>query len=286
MIQIESIIKDIPAIVGVAARHLQIDKSFYHKSEDIFFTASTFKIPLIFELYRQIDQGIIDPAKKIMITDDNKSPGSGVLKDLGIGINPTIYDLATLMIIISDNTATDILYNLVGRNRLHQTLSDLNLKNTCIPMSCKELLYSMYGVNTSDIYEAIEIVKDKLSKGDVVLESEALSEDKSDVSSPNDMINLIEIIYKQELLTKKSSEIILDIMYRQQASTIIPYLLPPDVKTFHKTGGVTSVRCDVGIVNGRSGPYSIAIMAKNVKDHMNIDTDLAKISKSVYDFFN
>jgi len=75
-------------------------------------------------------------------------------------------------------------------------------------------------------------------------------------------------------------------MYRQQASTIIPYLLPPDVKTFHKTGGVTSVRCDVGIVNGRSGPYSIAIMAKNVKDHMNIDTDLAKISKSVYDFFN
>ena len=75
-------------------------------------------------------------------------------------------------------------------------------------------------------------------------------------------------------------------MYRQQAKTIIPYFLPSNIKTFHKTGGVTSVRCDVGIVNGKSGPYSIAIMAKDVKDDKNIDLSLARISEAVYHFFN
>ena len=59
-----------------------------------------------------------------------------------------------------------------------------------------------------------------------------------------------------------------------------------NIKTFHKTGGVTSVRCDVGIVNGKSGPYSIAIMAKDVKDDKNIDLSLARISEAVYHFFN
>ena len=284
MKNINLIIKDVPAVVGVAARHIQTGKNYYNKADDIFFTASTLKIPLIFELYRQVDKGIINPMQRISVND--KSPGSGVLKDLSIGINPTIYDLATLMIIISDNTATDIIYKIIGKDNLHKTLLDLNLKSTHLPMTCKELLYSLYGVNTKDINEAIEIVKDKLSKGDVVLESDALSEDKSDVSSPNDMINLMEIIYKKELLTKKSSDIILDIMYRQQAKTIIQYFLPSNIKTFHKTGGVTSVRCDVGIVNGKSGPYSIAIMAKDVKDDKNIDLSLARISEAVYHFFN
>ena len=286
MQDIDLIIKDVPAVVGVAARHIQSGKSFFNKADEVFFTASTLKIPVIFELYRQVDKGIVDPMQRIIVEDYDKSPGSGVLKDLTEGINPTIYDLATLMIIISDNTATDIIYKIIGKDNIHSTLLNLNLKNTFIPMTCKELLYSMYGVNTNNIYEGIEIVKDRLDKGEIVLSSDALAEDKSDVSSPNDMIKLMEIIYEKKILTEKSSNIILDIMYRQQSKTIIPYFLAPDIKTFHKTGGVTSVRCDVGIVNGKSGPYSIAIMAKDVQDHKNIDLYLAKISEALYNFFN
>jgi beta-lactamase class A len=79
---------------------------------------------------------------------------------------------------------------------------------------------------------------------------------------------------------------VLDILGRQQAQTIIPYYLPPGTKTAHKTGGVTGVRCDVGIVYAPSGAYALALMAKQVTDRKEIDRSLARVSQRVYDHFN
>ena len=66
-----------------------------------------------------MDQGKVDLNQRVELTDAHRTPGSGVLKEMGAGLQPTIHDLAMLMIIISDNTATDILYNLVGRANLN-----------------------------------------------------------------------------------------------------------------------------------------------------------------------
>ena len=74
-------------------------------------------------------------------------------------------------------------------------------------------------------------------------------------------------------------------MARQQLNTIIPYLLPPGTRIAHKTGGVTGVRCDVGIVYAPSGPYAVAIMARDVIDRNKIDNQLAEISGAVYRHF-
>ena len=92
-------------VVGVAAKHLETAERVSHNADTVFFTASTLKVPLLVELYRQVDAGIIDVNQRIDLTDALRVPGSGVLKELSSGLQPTVHDLAMLMIIISDNTA-------------------------------------------------------------------------------------------------------------------------------------------------------------------------------------
>ena len=280
---VESAIAAVPAVTGMAAKHLETGQELAHQADDLYFTASTFKVPILVELYRQVDMGIIDPSARLELTDADRSPGSGVLKELAGGLRPTVRDLATLMIIVSDNTATDMLYHLVGRDRLNDTMRDLGLHQTSLPMSCKDLLYSMYGVDTDDVFEAIRLVADALAHGRVVAGSDALSEQRSDVSSPRDMVRLLEMLYRGDLLSETSTAAVIDILERQQAVTIIPYGLPPGTRTAHKTGGVTGVRCDVGIVFAPSGPYAVALMAKHVTDTKAIDRALAGVSEAVYE---
>jgi beta-lactamase class A len=286
MDNLESAIREVPGVLGLAAKNLKNGQEIGYKADDIFFTASTFKVPILVELYRQVDAGIIDSDTRIELTDKIRSPGGGLIKELGSGLRLTIHDLALLMIIVSDNTATDILYDLVGPDKLNDTMKGLGLSKTSLPMSCKDLLYSMYGVNSDDIFEGTQLVADGLAHGRIVEGSDGLSEERSDVSSPRDMIRLLELIYRHEVLSDKSTFAVMDILERQQANSIIPFYLPAGLRVAHKTGGVTSVRCDVGIVFSDTGPYTIALMAKNVTDKLEIDRALARVSEAVYINFN
>ena len=118
-----------------------------------------------------------------------------------------------------------------------------------------------------------------------VSESDALSEERSDVSSPADMVRLLELVQRGEVLSQTSREAVLEILKSQQLNSIIPFYLPPGTIVAHKTGGVPTVRCDVGIVYGPTGPYTVALMAKGVTDMRVIDRSLAAVSKAVYDEF-
>ena len=191
-----------------------------------------------------------------------------------------------LMIIISDNTATDTLYHMVGRERLNETMHDLGLARTRLPMSCREMLYGMFGVDTEDIARGNEIVTSRLATQQVEPDSAGLSEDGGDVSSPADMVRLLQAVYDGEMHTPNSREAVMNILSRQQAKSIIPADLPLGTEVAHKTGGVPTVRCDVGIVFSPTGPYTLAIMAKKVTEMKSIDRRLASVSRAVYDHFN
>ena len=274
-------------VVGVAAKHLETGKRVSHNADTVFFTASTLKVPLLVELYRQVDAGIIDVNQRIDLTDALRVPGSGVLKELASGLQPTVHDLAMLMIIISDNTATDILYNQVGGDNINNTMQQLGLTHTHIPMTCRELLYSITGLEVGNPVHTYQLASNRLKKREFVLEGDGFSEDKSDVSSPNDMCRLLELIYDGDILSPQSQEAVLDILKRQQLSTVIPHALPSETTVAHKTGSYHSVRCDVGIVFSPTGPYTVAIMAKQMTagDRLSVDASLAAISKAAYDEF-
>ena len=285
MTVVESAISRVPGIVGVAAKHLKTGKELRHNADEVFFTASTKKIPILVELYRQVDEGRVSLDERIELTESLRVPGSGVLKELAPGLQPTLHDLALLMIIISDNVATDTLYHMVGRERLDETMQGLGLTRTRIRMGSRDLLYSITGVDGDDP-QGLALVSERLARREFVPDSDALSEERSSVSSPRDMVRLLEIVHGGEVLSQSSREAVLDILERQQLGTIIPYFLPPGTRVAHKTGGVPTVRCDVGIVYSPSGPYAAALMAKQVTDVLAIDQSLARVSRAIYDEFN
>lgn len=274
-------------VVGVAAKHLETDERVDHNADTVFFTSSTLKVPLLVELYRQVDAGVVDVSQRVDLTDALRVPGSGVLKELAAGVQPTVHDLAMLMIIISDNTATDILYNRVGGDNINDTMQRLGLNQTRIPMTCRELLYSIAGLETGNPDHTYQLASDRLKNREFVLEADGFSEEKSDVSSPNDMCRLLELIHDGDILSHQSREAVLDILKRQQLSTVIPHALPSGTVVAHKTGSYQSVRCDVGIVFSSAGPYTVAIMAKQIAagDRLSVDASLAAISRAIYEGF-
>ena len=285
MTSLSEAVTHVPGVVGVAARHLRTGQTIEHNADTVFFTASTFKVPILAELYRQVDAGMLDLSHRVELTDTLRVPGSGVLRELGNGLAPTLHDLAMLMIIVSDNLATDILYHTVGKDNLNRTMVDLDLTKTQLPMSCRDLLFSLAGLTVSESLDDFWEVSDRVEQGYRGLppDCDALNEEKSDVSSPADMVRLLEIVHNGNLLSKESKQGFLHILKRQKLRSIIPYYLPPDIISAHKTGGVYSVRCDVGIVWGPSGPYAVAIMAKRITDGTDLDPKLARISRIVFD---
>ena len=285
MTTLQEAVSQVPGVVGVAARHLETGHSVECNADETFFTASTFKVPILAEVYRQVDAGTLDLSQRVELTDALRVPGSGVLRELDNGVAPTLHDLAMLMIIVSDNLATDILYHTAGRDNINRTMADLGLTRTKLPMSCRDLLFSLAGLAVSESLDDFWEVSERVEQGYRGLppDCDALNEEKSDVSSPADMVRLLEVVHNGELLSGESRDGMLHILKRQKLRSIIPYYLPPDVISAHKTGGVYSVRCDVGIVWGKSGPYAVAIMAKRITDGTDLDPKLARISRLIYD---
>lgn len=285
MTSIKDAISRIEGTVGLSARHLETGREIRHNADDVFFTASTLKVPVLVELYRQADRGIVDLDRRVELTDDLRVPGSGILKEMAPDLNPTVHDLAVLMIIISDNTATDVLYNLVGGNNLNNTMRELGLSRTRIPMTVRELLFSVVGLDPGNPDHTYETCASRLFNQEYVPNGAGYDVDRSDVSSPGDMCKLLELLYSGDLLSTASRNGALDILKRQQLRTVIPHALPVGTDVAHKTGFYHSVRADVGIVYSPSGPYAVAIMAKDVTcpDRLVFDLSLAALSRSVYD---
>ncbi len=285
MTSIDAAISRIEATVGVAARHLETGREIQHNADDVFFTASTLKVPVLVELYRQVDRGIVDLNRRVELTQDMRVPGSGILKEMDAGLNPTLHDLAMLMIIISDNTATDILYDLVGRDNLNDTMRELGLHKTRIPMTVRQLLFSVVGLDPENPDHTYERCAERLFNEAYVPDAAGYDPDRSDVSSPADMCRLLELLYSVDFLSPASREGALDILKRQQLRTVIPYALPVGTTVAHKTGFYLGVRADVGIVCSPTGPYTVAIMAKHVtsRDRMTFDLSLSALARAVYD---
>jgi beta-lactamase class A len=105
---IQAVIDESQIEAGVAVWHIESGEKVDVNGNQSFPMASTFKIPIIATAFQQINEGTIKLEDRITLRDEDKSIGSGILRYFEGGLNPTFHDLLTLMIIISDNTATDM----------------------------------------------------------------------------------------------------------------------------------------------------------------------------------
>jgi len=133
--------------LGVAVKHLGTGEAASLNGDELFPTASVFKVPVIVELYRQVEAGAASLDEKVILREEDKVPGSGVLKELTPGLAVTLRDLVELMMIVSDNTATDLIVERVGMEKVNATLRRLGLERTRVVADCRDILFDLIGLD-------------------------------------------------------------------------------------------------------------------------------------------
>ncbi len=271
--------------VGVFVDHLDTDLVLEYNADDLYPTASTLKTPLLYELYRQAEEGKIDLQERVTLSHDNRVPGSGVLQDLDEGLQPTIRDLAELMIIVSDNWATDLLYERITKEAMASRLKELGLNNTFIPMTIREMFCALADMDPADESVTYETLKEHLKNYKSSDDCLAYAADsRNDVSSPRDMGKLMRLIHEGQGLSEESRAGIIKILKDQNFNTVIPGRLPVDknIETAHKTGSLRGVKADVGIVYSPNLNYIITFMSKKQDDSAETTDRMAHASRWVW----
>lgn len=285
--RLEAMLATLDGEMGLAARDLATGAELLVNADLVCPTASTFKVALLYELLRQGDAGRLDLATRLTPTRAQQLvPGSGVLQDLDPGGSFTLKDLATLMIVLSDNAATDIIHGLLGREAIAGALRDLGLSRTSLPLTTRALLYDLVGLDPTDPAHTYDLVRDRLRRREGPSAPLSLQPDPAnDISTPRDMMTLMQAIVEARGLSAAARATALDIMRRQKYTDRIPLRLPTGVVVANKTGSITGVRGDVAHVEAPDHPFVIAILSRNLKDELAATRLMADLALVVYQAF-
>lgn len=294
--RIRGIAARLAGTMGVYVRALGTGDTVAINADQPFQMASVFKVPVLAELLSQVDAGARSLDDRVALTDAMRSPGSGVLKELGAGTSLTLRDLATLMIIVSDNTATDILLRLVTRQAVNARLSACGLVHTAVTMDCRELLLDLVGLSGApDTPDTRRLAADRLRRREIDAHARVYHEPACNMTTPSDMGALLEIVARgtQGGTAEPSARLspavcrqMLDIMRRQQIRDRLPLLLPPGVEIAHKTGSVSRISNDAGILYTDAGPCVVAVFVKDLADDLEGRMAIARVGRAVYEAFS
>jgi len=250
---ISSILQPAAGTFGVAALQLESHESILINEDAVFPSASVIKVPILVEVFCQRDEGRLSLDETVRLTDECKVDGSGVLKELHAGLEFSLLDLTTLMIVVSDNVATNMIIDRLGTDSVNQRMRAFGLERTV-------LARKMYD-----------------------FEQAALG--KENLCTPREMMLLLRLMADGEISSKSTSTEMLEIMARQQYRDKIPLFLPEGVKVANKTGSISSVTHDVAVVYVPSRPYILCVMAKGFSEKTMADRAIAEVSKVVYEHF-
>jgi len=251
---IKEFLNDIDANVSVVIKNLNNDELIQINQNNVFPSASTIKLVIMSELLQQVKENKLSLDQTIVLTDKMKISGDGILKELNTGHEFTLQEILVLMIIISDNMATNILIDMVGVDNVNTMAQKLGLRRTRLQRKMMDSVSAECG--------------------------------RDNYTSAHDMFHILELIYKGENIDKYYSSIMLDILKKQQVSGRLNLYLPKDIVIAHKTGGLDKLEHDVGIIYLPNCEYIICVLTNQLKTNKDGREIIGKISNMVYQFFN
>lgn len=204
-------------------------------------TASIIKLPILVHVALAVEEGTMNWHERLLLTDAEKVPGAGVLPQLTAGLALTLHDACMLMIIISDNTATNMVIERVGVAAVNQRMRELGLPITTLHRK-------VYAPDRDDdIY------------------GEQSRQYGLGVTTPGEMLHLLERLAANELGNKATSAEILRFLEQQQYRDSAPRLLPSEWKYAGKTGAVDACRNDVALVTDTDHHrYALALFCQDL----------------------
>jgi beta-lactamase class A len=241
--KIESFTTGFKGTVVLYAKNLDTGKEFGIKPETKVRTASTIKLPILCALESLVAAGKVRWDERIVLKPEDKVSGSGVLASLADGTDLTVRNLATLMIIVSDNTATNLILDRITADAVNDYLDTIGLTTTRANRKVR-------GDGT------------KLAAAEGWSKAGLLEENKRfglGVSTPHDMVKLLELLHQGKIVSPDVSKDIIGILKMQQFKTGIGRHAPEEVTVASKSGSLDALRSDVGIAYTKAGPIALAI---------------------------
>lgn len=300
--KIQLLIADSGAEMGVAMRHLQRGDEILINADDSFPMASVLKIPVLVEAFRQIEAGKLSLDDRWELTTAEKNLGSGTLTFCDDGLMPTVRDLLTLMIIISDNTATDMLIHRLGLPAINATMQALGLTSIHLPLTIRGIFETILP-NADPTQDQYELAK---AHAAFTLPPDAAgfsTGPDNNVSSARHMTDLLELIFHGRAAGRVACDGMLAVLLKQQLNDRLPRFLPPGTRVAHKTGTLGGHRNDAGIlyINDESGPNANQValtvfskwdtaavegdpVAERARIHA-VDSAFGHIARAVYDHY-
>jgi beta-lactamase class A len=286
-------------VVGVAALHLETGRWLELNGRDRFPMASTYKVPIAVLLLTEVDRGQLALDSLVRLTAGDLYPATyGIVSEyLRAGSALTIANLLELMIIVSDNDATDALLRVLGgTSRVTARMRELGLEAIRVDRPTWAVLANHRG--RAEVSEAHPISPAEFGALMATTDSPAedaaheadFDRDPRDTTTPEAMASLLGALWRGQILGRASTGLLLDFMYRcQTAPGRMKGALPAGTRVAHKSGTIGAATSDVGIIDlpGNAGHVATAIYLKRSKlsDPAARDSALAQIGRAVYDYF-
>jgi beta-lactamase class A len=246
--QVAALTRDFKGNVVLYAKNLKHGKEFAIGADTKVRTASTIKLPVLAALESLVAAGKVKWDERIPLKPGDKVSGSGVLSSLADNTDLTVRNLAILMIIVSDNTATNLILDRITADAVNDYLDTIGLTATRSNRKVRgdgTKLAAPTGWSKAGQMEE----NAKFGLG---------------VSTPREMVKLLEMLHQGKIVSPEASKDILDIMKNQQIKDGIGRHELPEWTVASKSGSLDALRSDVGIVYTKSGPIALAITVEGM----------------------
>ncbi|UFH54608.1 class A beta-lactamase [Spirosoma sp. KNUC1025] len=295
--ELERIAKLAKGRVGVCALHLESGKQLSLNPQERFPMASTIKVAIAAQLFNRIEKGELSLMTMTDLKPSDLHPGSGTLDVLFAkpGVQLSVQNLLELMMVISDNSATDILIRHAGGTQAVQNrLNELGVQGMSVDRTIIQLLADMDGITlpptdqwTLGFYANLEksITPESRKAADLKFKN-----DLRDTSTPEAMVNLLTQIYRGKAIQPTSRDTLLAVMQRCRGGlNRLKGYLPPETIIAHKTGSLdNNATDDVGIITlpGDAGHIAIAVfIGASPQPLAEREATIAHLARTIYDYF-
>ena len=262
--KLEESIRDVDGrldgVMGVAILDLTNGETILFHADETFPTASSIKVAIVAELYRQNEEALKGETGKARLSDIYMMNKSDDVADSGIfnGLTPgvtrlTLRDVAQMVVAVSDNSATNVLIDRVGMQNVNQLLQGLSL--THIKLQRK------------------------------MMDITAAKEGRENLGTPREFAMLWEAIYRNKLFGQQATEDFLNLLATRKDSPMQRAFMF-NTRVADKHGELDGVRCDMGIVFAPNRPFVISVMTSYLKSEREGEDAIGDIAQAAYNYFD
>ena len=242
--------RGLDGVMGVAIVDLTDGHKYLLHANDVFPQASSIKICVLAELYRQAQQGKLKLTDLYTVNAADLVPDSDIMNGLTPGVTRiTLRDLATMMVAVSDNSAANVLIDRVGMENVNAFLTARGLRDTQLRRKMMDL--------------------------------KAAAEGRENISTPGEMAALLQALYRGEILNKGMTDDFFKVLSTHKES-FIPRNLPEDLKIANKPGELEGVRNDLGVIFVDKRPYILCVMTTYLRHERDGEEAISNISLAAW----